>query len=103
MEIVSKTARKTLKLLINNMTPDGYIDYQKHQELIDKNELSLVELKEIGFIEIDLLQSVMMTDKGSIFPGRYKAKIFEKLLTNLWLPIIVAIISSIITNLLMSY
>ena len=100
MEIVSKSARKTLKMLIKYMTTDGYIDYQKYHKMIDENQLSIIELKEIGFIKTDLLQSVMMTDKGLIFPGKYKAKICEGLLNNLWLPVIVAIISSVVTTLL---
>lgn len=102
MEIVSKPARKTLKILIKNMTSDGYVDYRKYQKLIDENQISIIELTEFGFIKTDLLNSVMMTNKGLIFPGRYKAKKIEDLLNNFWLPIIVAVISSILTTLLIA-
>jgi len=98
MEIVSRSARKTLNKLIKCSDENNIVDFRIHENLIEQNKLAISELESAGLVSTYRFSKVVIETNGLTFPARYKTKIYEYHLTGFWLPLVVSIISSLLIN-----
>lgn len=98
IELVSKPARKLLTKLIKGKDKSHMVLHEERPEITNIDNIWLEELVATGLAKQDNAQNVIITKTGLTYKERRKAYFSDIILTSFLLPILVAVIVSLLTS-----
>lgn len=103
MEIQSKNAIKLMKQINKHYPHDKIISYEQMSRLKHFSDITISELIAYQFLKIDYAHNFFIEDKIRYYPKLLRQHYKILYMTSFWFPLVVALITSIVTTLITLY